>query len=717
MKSFSTLFSWKYGFYLLTAVSLISMLILSQDAGISGDEFFHTEHSENVLKYYTEGDTTAAVVTQSYNLPYYGQSPDTFTAIIYKAFGVDDIMAVRHIVNAFLGWVAILFASLLAKKVGGWRAALLTMILMLVSPRFIGHSFNNMKDVPFAAASIMTIYYIIMFLDNLPKIKWSTAIKLALSIAFALSVRIGGLLLIALFGLFALVYYIWKRKTLKPYFGKTLLWNVGIIVVGYILMVLVWPFAIEAPIAHPKEAFMSMSKFAIALRQVFEGNSVWSDALPWYYTPKFILMTIPTAVIIGIIAAIALLRKNKQHWFYYFVILFSFIFPVFWIVINKSNVYGGWRHSMFVYPPMVVCAALGFNSLLEIVKNKYGKYAIGLVFCLLCIHPLAFSVRNHPYEVVYFNELEGGIKKANGQYELDYYFHSIREATEWVKQNAAKKPDGSKVIVGAWHEKPVSYFLRKDTAAFQTTFIRYYERGEKDWDYAIFVTTGINPQQLKNGSYPPKNTVYKVEVDGVPICVVIKREDKSDYQASEALKQGDIPTAISLYQKALTYDNQNEPAAFSLAQIYLQTNNADSVLALMNGVLQYDPKSDQANYFKAYSLLIQNHNEEAVALCDNIIKNNFKYNAAYSLAAQIKLRQQPPDLMAAEGYLLGLIEIERFDHNTMQQLMAIYKAYGLDERNAAVKVYSTMEEHFRKKGDKETAEQYADYIRKMMGGN
>ncbi|MDR1006931.1 MAG: tetratricopeptide repeat protein [Bacteroidales bacterium] len=717
MNKIKELLNWKGAFCLLAAVSLIVMLILSQQAGISGDEFFHTEHSENVLKYYTDNDTTATAVTPNYNLPYYGQSPDTFSAIVYHVFGIEDIMAVRHFINSFLGWVAILFAALLAKKVGGWRAGLLTMILMLVSPRFIGHSFNNMKDVPFAAATIMTIYYIISFLQNLPTIKKSTAIKLALSLAFALSVRIGGLLLIAFFGLFALVYYIWQYKTLKPYFFKTLCWSLGIVITGYILMVLVWPFAMESPIANVKESFANMSKFATSLRQVFEGKMVWSDSLPYYYTPKFILMTIPSAVIAGIVVSIALLRKNKKQWFYYFVLFFAFVFPVFWIVINKANVYGGWRHSMFVYPAMVACAGLGFDSLIRIIKNKYGKYATAIAFCVLCIHPLAFSIRNHPYEVTYFNELGGGIKNAYGKYELDYYFHSIRQACDWIKANAVKKPDNSKIIVASWLPKPVSYYFRNDTSEFATTFVRYYERGDTDWDYAIFVTTGINPEQLRNGSYPPKNTVHRIEVDGVPICVVLKREDKNDYLAKLELDKGNIPAAIELNKKALRYDNRNESAAYSLAQIYLQQNLPDSSLAILNSILEYNPLSDRINYLKAYCLLLKDQPNEAIALCDKLIANNPKNNTAYSLAANIKLRQQPPDLAGAEGYLMGLISTERFDNSTLEQLISIYRAYGLDERNAAVKLYSVLEKHFRDKGDEETADMYEGYIRRAYGGN
>lgn len=236
---------WKYIFYVLAGLSLILMIVASQDAGISGDEFFHTEHAKNVFNFYSTGgqDSTAAVVTDNYNLPLYGQLIDNIAYGLTIIFNVDDYMALRHAINSIVGWLAILFVGLFAKRVAGWRAGVFAIIIMIVSPRFIGHSFNNLKDVPFAAASMMSIYYIVKFLDQLPKRKYSTMIMLALSITFAIDVRVGGLIVVAYFAFFALVYYIWKYKTLKKEFSKVLLWSIGIVLVGYFLSVLFWPYA------------------------------------------------------------------------------------------------------------------------------------------------------------------------------------------------------------------------------------------------------------------------------------------------------------------------------------------------------------------------------------------------------------------------------------------------------------------------------------------
>src|SRR5690554_528339 len=329
---------WQYIYLGIASIGLIMLIVMSQGAGISGDEFYHYDHAANVYNYYkTFGeDSTAAVITQNYNLPYYGQIVDNFAYFITKTFSIDDFMGFRHGVNAFMGWLAIIFASLFVKRISSWQAAIITLVLMFISPRFIGHSFNNLKDLPLATATIMSIYFITKFLDQLPKIKISTAIWLTLSIAFAIAVKVGGLIVIGYFALFALVYYIYKYKTLKKEFTRVLLWSLGISLTAYILAVLSWPFALQAPIDNPKETLGNMTKFAITLRQIFEGTTQWSDYLPWYYTPKFIFITIPTIVIVGFVLGIVMMFKYKKLWFYNFILLFTFIFPVFWIVVNGS---------------------------------------------------------------------------------------------------------------------------------------------------------------------------------------------------------------------------------------------------------------------------------------------------------------------------------------------------------------------------------------------
>jgi hypothetical protein len=48
-------------------------------------------------------------------------------------------------------------------------------------------------------------------------------------------------------------------------------------------------------------------------------------------------------------------------------------------------------------------------------------------------------ISNHPNQYIYFNELYGGVEKAFGYYELDYYQNSGKVGTDWIKENVLKK--------------------------------------------------------------------------------------------------------------------------------------------------------------------------------------------------------------------------------------------------------------------------------------
>jgi len=370
---------WKWIFWALASVALIAIIALSLSAGNSGDEHFHLEQAEHVYNYYATGgqDSTAAVVTPKYNLPYYGQCVDNLAYFIVKKCNIQDTFTTRHVVNSIFGWLAMLFIALAVQRIYGWRGAVIAMLLAFFSPRLLGHSFNNLKDLPLATGMAFGLYCIIRFLQESPNIKWPTAILLALSIGFTTAVRFAGILIIAFLGLYALIYWIKENrkkglfgKESMGYLGKMALWGAAISIVGIVITILFWPFLLRAPVANFKDTVANMSSFAISLRQLFEGSFQWSDFLPWYYTPKFILMTIPVAVIIGMVLFFIFCWRKKEDRFWSFIVFFSFLFPVFWIVYTHANVYGGWRHAMFAYPPMVVAAALGFEGTIKWIEGK-----------------------------------------------------------------------------------------------------------------------------------------------------------------------------------------------------------------------------------------------------------------------------------------------------------------------------------------------------------
>jgi len=650
-------------FVALALIMLAVMPMISRDAGMSADEHFHFQQAENVVNFYrTFGRDTSAVVGAGgvYGIQQYGQLPDNISFLIADIFNIENILTTRHFVNSIFGWIGILFAGLLAFRISGsWLAAIITATLLFLSPRYLGHSFNNLKDIPFAAMMMMGTYYLTRFFQTFPKPPKHILIMLAVSIGLALAVRVGGLLLIAYFGLFGILFFLsksfeaWRKtksnkkvvaqekKNISNLFVRLLKLGLIVSLGGYALGVFLWPYALVSPINNVASTFATMSEFGASIRQNFGGVMIWSDLLPWYYIPKFILITVPIAVLIGLGLFFVLLWKNKQNYFWYFIIFFAFFFPIFWLAYTGANVYGGWRHALFVYPPMVVMAGLGFNALIGFGKQHYQKVLLAILPFALLIQPAMFIVKNHPYQYVYFNRIVGGVPGAFGFFELDYYYHSTREASEWVIANATKTglETGDRIRVVSFHHPSVQHFFRHHTDRFDIGFSRWAERGNNDWDYAIFTITGMNPEMLRSDMFPPANTVHQIKVSGVPIAIILKRTDKSDYFGNQLRNEGQLDAALALLKHSLTLVPSGEATLINIAEIYLRKNQNDSSIVYLDKLLAFDPRNEIANYFRAHALLRQNRLDEAQQNLLVIVNHNPKNDTGPWLSAQLHAQQ------------------------------------------------------------------------------
>ncbi len=682
-------FVFRCFFWILSAVLLLAMPLMSLKSGISGDEAVNYEHAEMVYNYYAHGDT-ACLNSQHAERPtwleFYGQSFDNLTYTINHWFDIDDAYQSRHIMNSIIGWFIIFIAGLFCVQLLGWRAGVLALIFMFLSPRFVGHSFNNPKDIPFALGYIMAIYHMFLLCKELPVLKWKRLLYIALGIALANSVRIGGLLLIPYLFMFAGLWYILNNPVKKistveywkPAF-KLIFILAGTSLLGYLVGLIYWPYALQAPFKNPIKALDLMTQFATVLRQIFEGKVYTSDVVPSYYLFKYILITIPLFVIIGFALYLIFAKRTirKISVLSYIIIIFSFAFPILYIMYEKSNVYGGWRHVLFTYPFLVISAVVGCEMLYEMLSSKWAKIVYAVVLLALFALPVKHYIKNHPYEYVYFNELVGGIKGAYGNYEMDYYFNSGREAAEWIIKNAEKNglETGEKIKVATWHMPPTTYYFRKDTANFDLVFSRWNERGNNDWDYAVFTITGMSPGLIKNkNAFPPKNTVHTIDVDGVPICLILKRTDKSDMQGAEAMRKNDINTAGPLLSKALEADPNNEQAIENLLQIYSAIGDKAHVYELVNRWLQVDKTNTSALYQLANYYYSTGDMNNATMTGLSIAKYNPRDFSGYWIAANAQAAIG--NYKAALDYLAKLLEINSGFKGAYQLMAQIYQKLG-----------------------------------------
>ncbi len=644
--NYSTLFNKvnlsKAIFFFCATLLLIFMLISSKDAGISGDEEVHYQQSVKVYDYFaTCGKDQSALNTPKTHLKYYGQSFDNLTTILIRWFNIEDIYAFRHLASGFAGWLTVLLAALFAVWLSGYGAGILTLLLFALSPTFLGHAENNLKDIPFALAYIAGTFFLLKWLFSENQ-KWQDAILLILSIAFSISIRTGGLLLACYLLLFVFIKEaVTYRETAKINFRlfHRKLVRIGLIILlSCILGILLWPYVLQNPAKGFWESLKVMAQFPTTIRQIFEGRLEWSDWMPWYYLPKLMLITIPLLVWAGILGFVSVTGKAiRKDWLKYALLIFTILFPILFVIYEKSNLYGSWRHFLFIYPGIVILSAIGLWHLLLFFKTRLRKGLVITVVLLLGWHPFSFMVRNHPYYYLYYNQLVGGLKGAYGNYETDYYYHSMREGSEWLISYLKQNHPGDSLKIGT--NFPIDWFFRNEKN-LSVKYFPFNERSQQDWDFCIVANSYISPVLLKNGNWPPKNSIKVIETDGVPVCAVLKRETKADFLGYQEFNQHQPDDAVKYFEEAVKKNGQDEIIFFNFASVFYNLGDKEKAFVLLKKGLEINPECELILMFQANILAEMGDQDGAADLYQKLIGINRKYFDAYPALAKILVRQK-----------------------------------------------------------------------------
>lgn len=324
----------------------------------------------------------------------------------------------------------------------------------------------------------------------------------ALLLGMCVSARTVGIAAIGLVGF----YWFYKngRKSLSVFSWYLLL----AVIVGFIL----WPDLWAAPLT-----FVEYLKSIIHFERwngviLFEGKIFNRDNYPNYLLPKLITLQLTEPVlvlsVIGMgIAGIKVWRK-EYDWMLTSLIIGWFIGPVLLAVIMHPVIYNGFRHFLFVLPPLFIFSAICIEYLFEKIKGKPWRIIIILAILL----PGLFEIfQLHPFEYVYFNSFTWGEKGAFREYELDYWLLSYKDAVEYLNENA---PPYSTVSIHLGRNL-VAGFAREDLQLVR----RIKTPTLEGVDYLV-VTTNNNIDLEVEGYFANIKQIYSIERGGVPLVIV-----------------------------------------------------------------------------------------------------------------------------------------------------------------------------------------------------
>jgi hypothetical protein len=480
---------WRRLTWALLGLSLLVRLATFRDYGVTWDEQLERRNGLATVRWYASG-LTFLDRPEGSDQHLYGS---LFNVLAWAAAHLSplDHYETEHLLVTVFGLLAVAAAWRLGDLLAGPRAGFLAALVLTLTPVFHGHSFNNPKDVPFAALFALGLWAAL----RRPQGRgWLVAGAIA---GAAAGIRIVGLALLAVPPLLAWV----RGSSLKDVARTTAMATAT--AVGIAL--LFWPFLQTHPFAHALELLQHTAAFGWDRTVLFRGGQVPAHDLPRSYLPTWMLVSLPELYAVGLAGLVAVRKRTPEL----AAVAGAFALPVAAAVLLRPVLYDGWRHFLFVVPPLAVLAGLGLDAALDAKPRLVGRTAAVLATAAALVVARDMVVL-HPYQSVYFNRaVAGGLAGAAGRYETDYWGASYKEAAGWL---LSSYPPGPRVTV-ANVSNPffTEYHLRPAPDRFDP--VRQPARAD-----VVLATT-----RWREHERWPGTVLHVVEREGVPLCYVIGR--------------------------------------------------------------------------------------------------------------------------------------------------------------------------------------------------
>jgi hypothetical protein len=492
-------------------INLIAGLLTFRQYGMSWDEPLFYNYADSIRMSYTP---QAFAPGFDFN-QVFGKSPEDHKiygpAYLLLARPVEqtlvaifnvDMAAAWHLVNFLTFQIGLFAFFLLARRwFAPWPAAASTAFLAW-QPVFWGHAFINPKDAPFMVIFLSALVLGFGMVDHLAepgKKTWLRLVFAAVVLGLASAVRVIG----PLAGVLVFIYFVFSKNWRS--FPKFLAYGLA----GILIMFLFWPYLWADPINRLLEVLKHMSNNPTELAVLFDGQIFRANHMPLRYLPQVFAMTLtePTWILffLGIFIAIRGIWTKKNDWRSISIVLGFFVFMLAYVLYNRPSVYDGFRHFLFITPPVFIMVGFCFQWLWQ--KLKPALWALVIVAAL--IPGLIGIINLHPYEYAYYNLFVGGVGKAYRVYETEYWLTCYKEAMEWARTNAPGK------TLHIQREFPLAQYYAGDLTIKDLG--RENESDIKNGDLLLFHSRGNLDIRSIYRNLPVEHTIGR---DNAQFCII-----------------------------------------------------------------------------------------------------------------------------------------------------------------------------------------------------
>lgn len=416
-----------------------------------------------------------------------------------------DKASAWHLVNFLTFQLGVYLFYRLAKKWMRKSSALAAAALFSFQPLLWGHAFINPKDIPFLVFFLGSVCFGFEMVDELTEptdYGYTKTLLAAFFLGIATSIRVLGPLAAILTGIYALIH--WK----KIKFNR-LVWQ--FVVYGFLTLIVTfasWPYLWLSPLQKFVEVFGFMSDNPTQLNVLFGGNNYQAGELPHRYFPLLLSYTLtePAYLLIALGLFFGFWKADTRKRLILGTLLFWFGILVAYILLRRPAMYDGYRHFLFILPPLFIFAGFAFETFFTWATQRWQKLVLVATVLAFGIVPM---IQLHPYQYAYYNNFAGGVGGVFREYETEYWLTCYREAVLELNQIA---PLGTQLFV---RREPyiAAYYADPDIT------IRDFRTEQKDMksgDYYL-VNTRSN-EDLKFLSDEP--AVIEVARQGATFCVI-----------------------------------------------------------------------------------------------------------------------------------------------------------------------------------------------------
>ncbi len=459
-------------FYLFILLYSIAGVYLSLNVGITHDEFYDLtawNNNKKIYQNYLFGNNQSINFLEA-GMGYYGfgfhllsfpiESILSFFISYNEITEYGKILILKH-PSIFLFFVlsGIYFKKILFLITNNNFYSKICSILYLLYPYLLGHSFFNIKDIPFMSVWLICSYYILniaVSFNKTKKIKFKKIIILSFLTAYLLSIRISGILIFIEYLIFFIIFfrvYNLKIKEFYKLFFKHI--TISILLIP-LLFFLLHPNYWD----NPLKAFDSikyMSQHIQTVCTITLGTCMKAQNLPSSYLPIWFFFKMPILILFGL-TIFPFTEKKIFSTKINTIVIGSFLTTVltivFLLIFLNTNLYDEIRQVMFLIPLIFI---ISLSSIYFFSKQ--------LSFTLIIFFVVFFTFQNikiYPYNYIWLNNLTT-ITKISGVFELDYWGVSTKNIAKFFNK---KNLDSDNCIISN-RNKAIESFVNKKNICFK----------------------------------------------------------------------------------------------------------------------------------------------------------------------------------------------------------------------------------------------------------